>query len=148
MLLLVDTNNLYYTAKHLGLKVDYRELIVVIEKVTHKKVDRKIAYLPDIPNGDPEFIACLQRDGWEVVSKPGKKIGDITVTNYNVEIVVDAIDSQEEEIVIASNEKDLLPGVDLIVSYGVKLHMYAYTLPKCFQEKVHWIHARDKRNST
>lgn len=114
---LVDVQNLYYSAKALyGKKVNFKN--VLEEAISGRKFIRAIAYGIKTAEGQEEkFFDALEKHGFEVKTKDlqifpgGAKKGD-----WDVGITVDAIKMSKstDAIVLVSGDGDYIPVVEYI----------------------------------
>lgn len=127
---LVDVQNLYYSAKNLyGAKMNFRNLLDIC--VQKRILTRAIAYVinaePDKPN---EFFEALNTAGFESKEKPlqifvgGAKKGD-----WDVGIAMDAVrlGNKVDSVVLVSGDGDFRPVVNYLQqSLGCLVEVVAF----------------------
>jgi uncharacterized LabA/DUF88 family protein len=110
---LVDVQNLYYSAKHMyKAKVNFKNLLK--DAVASRVLTRAIAYVikTDVVEKEKDFFAALNKSGFEVKEKDlqifpgGAKKGD-----WDVGITMDAIrlGKKVDSVVIISGDGDYIP---------------------------------------
>lgn len=114
---LIDVQNLYYSARHLhNAKVNFKA--VVDAAVSGRKLIRSLAYVVTTNSKDKEaFLTALEHAGIEIKSKQlqtyagGMKKGD-----WDVGIAVDAVKLAKsvDAVVLATGDGDFLPLVQYI----------------------------------
>ncbi len=128
---LVDVQNLYYSAKHLyGSKVNFK--ILLKDAVAGRILTRAIAYVikTDIYHKEKEFFSALNKSGFEVKEKElqifpgGAKKGD-----WDIGITMDAIRlaKKVDSIVLISGDGDYIPLVKYLqLSEGCLVEVMAF----------------------
>jgi uncharacterized LabA/DUF88 family protein len=126
---LVDVQNLYYSAKHLySAKVNFKE--VLNSAVLGRRLTRAFAYVirADMKEEEP-FYHALSQIGFEVKAKDlqvffsGSKKGD-----WDVGIAMDAIQlaNKVDVVVLVSGDGDYVPLVEHLQHLGCKVEMVAF----------------------
>lgn len=128
---LVDVQNLYYSAKHLyKAKVNFKSILR--EAVAGRILTRAIAYVikTDVVAKEKDFFSALNKSGFEVKEKDlqifpgGAKKGD-----WDVGITMDAIrlGKKVDSIVIISGDGDYIPLVKYLqLSEGCLVEVMAF----------------------
>lgn len=128
---LVDVQNMYYSAKHLfKAKVNFRN--VLKEAVFGRVLTRAIAYVikTDIVVKERDFFEALNKSGFEVKEKDlqifpgGAKKGD-----WDIGITMDAIrlGKKVDSIVLVSGDGDYIPLVKYLqLSEGCQVEIMAF----------------------
>ncbi len=126
---LVDVQNLYYSAKNLyKQKVNFKNLLDLA--VQGRVLTRAIAYVINAqPGEDNEFFEAVNNAGFEVKEKPlqtffgGAKKGD-----WDVGIAMDAVRlaSKVDSIVLISGDGDFRPVVSYLQSAGCLVEVVAF----------------------
>ena len=126
---LVDVQNLYYSAKNLyKQKVNFKNLLDLA--VQGRVLTRAIAYVINAqPGEDNEFFEAVNNAGLEVKEKPlqtffgGAKKGD-----WDVGIAMDAVRlaSKVDSIVLISGDGDFRPVVSYLQSAGCLVEVVAF----------------------
>ncbi|MBN2016300.1 NYN domain-containing protein [Candidatus Dojkabacteria bacterium] len=151
---LVDVQNLYYSAKHLyKAKVNFKNLL--IEAVSGRVLTRAIAYVikTDVVAKEKDFFEALNKSGFEVKEKDlqifpgGAKKGD-----WDVGITMDAIrlGKKVDSIVLISGDGDYIPVVTYLQqSEGCLVEVMAFgkTCSKALTEVVDDFVDMDKAKS-
>lgn len=131
VVVLVDVQNLYYSAKHLyKAKVNFKNLLDAA--VSRRILTRAIAYVikTDYYQKEREFFEALNKSGFEVKEKDlqifpgGAKKGD-----WDIGITMDAIRlaKKVDSIVLISGDGDYVPLVKYIQqSEGCLLEVFAF----------------------
>jgi uncharacterized LabA/DUF88 family protein len=128
---LVDVQNLYYSAKHLyTAKVNFKNLLR--KAVSNRVLTRAIAYVikTDVVKKEKDFFEALNKSGFEVKEKDlqifpgGAKKGD-----WDVGITMDAIRlaKKVDSIVLISGDGDYVPLVEYLqLSEGCLVEVFAF----------------------
>jgi len=128
---LVDVQNLYYSARHLyKAKVNFGE--VLKHAVGDRTLVRAIAYVikTDVVEKERDFFEAINKMGFEVKEKDlqifadGSKKGD-----WDVGITMDAIrlGKKVDSIVLVSGDGDYIPVVKYLqLSEGCQVEAYAF----------------------
>lgn len=127
---LVDVQNLYYSAKNLyRAKISFPSLLKIA--VNDRILTRAIAYVINAePGGDNEFFDAVNSAGFETKEKPlqtflgGAKKGD-----WDVGIAMDAVrlGDKVDSIVLASGDGDFRPVVNYLQqSFGCLVEVIAF----------------------
>jgi len=131
VVVLVDVQNLYYSAKHLyKAKVNFKSLLK--EAVAGRVLTRAIAYVikTDVVTKEKDFFEALNKSGFEVKEKDlqvfpgGAKKGD-----WDVGITMDAIRlaKKVDSIILVSGDGDYLPLVNYLqLSEGCLVEVMAF----------------------
>ncbi len=125
----VDVQNLYYAAKDLGGKIDYRKLRDWI--VAGRTLVRANAYTiinPSIP-GQEKFLRALENYGFFLRTKVIKVYFDGNHKgNWDLGMAVDMIeDAPHLDIVaIVTGDSDFAPVVRLLKRLGVSVEVYSF----------------------
>lgn len=123
-----DTANLYHAARHLGGRVNFKELLR--QAVAGRKLIRAIAYVITSQGGEEQkFFNALEQSGFEVKSKElqvfagGKKKGD-----WDVGIAMDMIRASEslDVIILMSGDGDYEPVVEYLQNHGLLVEVMAF----------------------
>jgi uncharacterized LabA/DUF88 family protein len=129
--ILVDVQNLYYSAKHLyKAKVNFKSLLTTA--VASRILTRAIAYVikTDVVAKEKNFFEALNKSGFEVKAKDlqifpgGAKKGD-----WDVGITMDAIrlGKKVDSVVIISGDGDYIPLVKYLqLSEGCLVEIMAF----------------------
>lgn len=126
---LVDSQNLYHTAKHkYGKNIDYRKLLN--EAVSDRKLLRALAYVVEgnTPN-EEDFFDALVEIGYELRRKEVKEFTDGTKkADWDVGITIDAISLAEKSdtIVLCTGDGDFSRLCDYLRHEGVKVEIRAF----------------------
>jgi uncharacterized LabA/DUF88 family protein len=127
---LVDVQNLYYSAKNLyNAKVNFKKLLEIA--VQGRPLTRGIAYVinADQEGETNEFFEAVNSAGFEIKEKPlqtffgGAKKGD-----WDVGIAMDAVrlGPKVDSIVLVSGDGDFLPVVTYLQSAGCLVEVIAF----------------------
>lgn len=114
---LVDVQNMYYTAKVLyKKKVNFRNIL--LEGVSGRKLIRAIAYGVKTEEGlEEKFFEALEKHGFEVKTKDLQVFaGGAKKADWDVGIAVDAIKMSKslDVIVLVSGDGDYIPMIEYI----------------------------------
>ncbi|EKE15642.1 MAG: hypothetical protein ACD_11C00116G0029 [uncultured bacterium] len=114
---LVDVQNLYYSAKALyGKKVNFQKILE--EAVSGRKLIRAIAYgIKTIEGQEEKFFEALEKQGFEVKTKDLQIFpGGVKKGDWDVGITVDAIKLSRnlDAIILVSGDGDYIPLVEYI----------------------------------
>ena len=114
---LVDVQNLYYSAKALyGKKVNFKK--VLEEAVGERILIRAIAYgIRTIERQEEKFFEALEKHGYEVKTKDLQIFpGGVKKGDWDVGITVDAIKLSKslDAIVLVSGDGDYIPMVEYL----------------------------------
>ncbi|GAB4286264.1 MAG: NYN domain-containing protein [Candidatus Dojkabacteria bacterium] len=127
---LVDVQNLYYSAKNLySAKVNFKKLLDIC--VQDRILTRAIAYVINAnpEGGENEFFEAVNTAGFETKEKPlqtfvdGTKKGD-----WDVGIAMDAVrlSSKVDSIILCSGDGDFLPVVTYLQQSGCLIEIVAF----------------------
>jgi len=128
---LVDVQNLYYSAKHLyKAKVNFKNLLR--KAVSGRILTRAIAYVikTDVVKKEKDFFEALNKSGFDVKEKDlqifpgGAKKGD-----WDIGITMDAIRlaKKVDSIVLISGDGDYVPLVEYLqLSEGCLVEIFAF----------------------
>jgi uncharacterized LabA/DUF88 family protein len=126
---LIDTQNLYYSAKHLfGAKVNFGEVLKLA--VSGRKLIRAFAYVVQTKSGEEEpFFIALTNLGIETRVRPLQEYyGGLKKADWDVGIVVDAIrvSASVDVIVLVSGDGDFIPLVEYLKNQGKRVEVIAF----------------------
>jgi len=115
--LLVDIQNIYYSAKALyGKKVNFQK--VLEEGVSGRKLIRAIAYgIKTIEGQEEKFFEALSKQGFEVKTKDLQIFpGGVKKGDWDVGIAVDAIKLSKnlDALILVSGDGDFIPLIEYI----------------------------------
>ena len=129
VIVLIDTQNLYYSAKNLyRSKVDFGEVLKMA--IAGRRLIRAFAYVIQTKTGEEKpFFEALTNLGIETRAKPlqefygGAKKGD-----WDVGIVIDAVRAatSADVIVLVSGDGDFIPLVEYLKNQGKRLEVIAF----------------------
>ncbi len=125
----VDVQNLFYSAKHLHrAKVNFAKLLEKI--VNGRQLIRAIAYVVQTKEIDQSgFLEMLERNGYEVRSKDLKVRADgSSKGDWDMGIAVDAISLADrlDVIVLVSGDGDYVDLVNMLKSRGVRVEVNSF----------------------
>jgi uncharacterized LabA/DUF88 family protein len=127
---LIDTQNLYHTAKHVfgGARVHFGR--VVEEAVAGRSLVRALAYVITTESRDEQnFFGALEKMGIEIKTKDLQTFVDGSKkADWDVAIAVDAIRIAErvDVVVIASGDGDFIPLVQHLQHMGVQVEIVSF----------------------
>jgi len=126
---LIDTQNLYYSAKHVfGAKVNFGEVLKLA--VSGRKLIRAFAYVVQTKTGEEKpFFDALTKLGIETRIKPLQEYyGGLKKADWDVGIVIDAIRvaPSVDVVVLASGDGDFVPLVDYLRNQGKRVEAIAF----------------------
>lgn len=126
---LIDTQNLYHSAKHLfGSRVNFKE--VLKNAVAGRKLIRAIAYVVKTESGEEKsFFDALSKSGIEMRVKDlqifpgGMKKGD-----WDVGLAVDAVRlaPQLDAIVLVTGDGDFVPLVEYLKFHHLQVEVMSF----------------------
>jgi len=125
----VDVQNLYYAARDLGGKVDYKRLKEWI--VGSRKLEKANAYVilnPSIPDQE-KFLHALENYGFYIRSKVIKTFYDgHQKGNWDLGMAMDMIEDSEylDIVALVSGDGDFAPVVRMLRRNGVKVEVYSF----------------------
>ena len=129
VIVLIDTQNLYYSAKNLyHSKVNFGEVLKMA--IAGRRLIRAFAYVIQTKTGEEKpFFEALTSLGIETRAKPlqefygGAKKGD-----WDVGIVIDAVRAatSADVIVLVSGDGDFIPLVEYLKNQGKRLEVIAF----------------------
>jgi uncharacterized LabA/DUF88 family protein len=129
VVVLIDTQNMYHSAKHLyGAHLNFAKLVETI--VGTRCLIRAVAYTATSKTGEEKgFLGALTANGIEVKSKDviefssGERKAD-----WDVGIAVDAIKFSEraDVIIIVSGDGDFIPLVEYLKNKGIVIEVAAF----------------------
>jgi len=127
---LIDTQNLYYSAKNIfGAKVNFGEVLKLA--VAGRKLIRAFAYVVQTKTGEEKpFFDALTKLGIETRIKPLQEYyGGLKKADWDVGITVDAIRvaPSVDVIVLASGDGDFVPLVEYLKNQGKRVESIAFS---------------------
>lgn len=130
MLILVDTYNLYHTTRtrreNAGIAYD-KMLEYVMCQLKECTVTEQIAYIARMPKADP-FIRFFQTVlGFFVTLK---EIRPSKADNFDVELTLDALKSEEKVVVICSSSKNLVPLIQELQAQKRTVYVFGSGIPR------------------
>jgi len=152
VVVLIDTQNLYYSAKNLyHSKVNFGEILKTA--VDARKLIRAFAYVVQTKTGEEKpFFEALTALGIETREKMLQEFyGGMKKADWDVGIVVDAIraSSSADVIVLVSGDGDFIPLIEYLKNQGKRVEVIAFgrsTSSKVKEEADEFINLED--NST
>lgn len=129
VVVLIDTQNLYYSAKNLySSKVDFGEVLKLA--ISERKLIRVFAYVVQTKTGEEKpFFEALTGLGIETRVKQLQEFyGGLKKADWDVGIVVDAIraSTSADVIVLVSGDGDFLPLVEYLKNQGKRVEVIAF----------------------
>lgn len=126
---IIDTQNLYHSAKNLyKSKVNFSE--VVKAAVQNRKLIRAISYVVNTESGDESaFFEALGKVGIEIKTKDLQIFyGGAKKADWDVGMAVDAIKMAHkvDAIVFATGDGDFIPAVEYIKSQGCQVEAITF----------------------
>jgi uncharacterized protein (TIGR00288 family) len=126
---LIDTQNLYYSAKNLfDAKVNFKS--VLESALADRKLIRAFAYVVQTKTREEKpFFEALINLGIETRVRPLQEFyGGLKKADWDVGIVVDAIRvaTSVDVIVLASGDGDFIPLVEYLRNQGKKVEVIAF----------------------
>jgi uncharacterized LabA/DUF88 family protein len=127
---LIDTQNLYYSARNLyNAKVNFKN--IVDDAVAGRQLTRAIAYVVKTKTGEEKpFFEALGKAGIETKEKELQIFfGGAKKADWDVGLAVDAIVFSEkvDSIVLVSGDGDFLPLVQYLKMKGVYVEIAAFS---------------------
>lgn len=126
---IIDTQNLYHSAKNLyKAKVNFAE--VVKAAVQNRKLIRAISYVVNTEGGEESaFFEALEKVGIEIKTKDLQIFyGGAKKADWDVGMAVDAIKMAHkvDAIVFATGDGDFIPAVEYIKSQGCQVEAITF----------------------
>lgn len=126
---LIDTQNLYHSAKNLyNTKVNFKN--VLEEALAGRVLVRATAYVITTESGDEKaFFEALEKSGIETKTKNLQVFaGGAKKADWDVGLAIDAvkISSKVDAVVIVSGDGDFVPLVEYLKSNGVQTEVAAF----------------------
>ena len=127
---LIDTQNLYHSAKHLyGSRVNFKE--VLKSAVAGRKLIRAVAYVIKTESGDEKsFFDALTKLGIEMRIKDLQVFpGGVKKGDWDVGLAVDAVRfaSQLDAIVLVTGDGDFVPLVEYLkFNHGLQVEVMSF----------------------
>ena len=126
---LIDTQNLYYSAKHLyHSKVNFGQILKFA--IAGRKLIRAFAYVVQTKTGEEKpFFEALTNLGIETRIKPLQEYyGGLKKADWDVGIVVDGIRvaTSVDVVVLVSGDGDFVPLVDYLKNQGKRVEAIAF----------------------
>ena len=122
----IDGNNVFHTAKELGLEVDYKLLLDFV--VDRRQLLRATFYThSDDSERQRGFLLWMNRNGFKVVQKmPRERSG--RKTDITPEAVADMcmLASHVDVIILISGDESFAYPVDLISKHGVRVEVASF----------------------
>jgi uncharacterized protein (TIGR00288 family) len=129
VVVLIDTQNLYYSAKNLfHSKVNFGEVLNLA--LSDRKLIRAFAYVVQTKTGEEKpFFEALTNLGIETrVKQLQEYYGGLKKADWDVGIVVDGIraSTSADVIVLVSGDGDFLPLIDYLKNQGKRVEVIAF----------------------
>lgn len=129
VVVLIDTQNLYYSAKNLyHSKVDFGQILKTA--VSARKLIRAFAYVVQTKTGEEKpFFEALTGLGIETRVKPLQEFyGGMKKADWDVGIVIDAIRASNnvDVIVLVSGDGDFIPLIEYLKNKGKRVEVMAF----------------------
>lgn len=129
VVVLIDTQNLYYSAKNLyQSKVNFGEVLKLA--LSERKLVRAFAYVVQTKTGEEKpFFEALTALGIETRVKQLQEFyGGLKKADWDVGIVIDAIraSSSADVIVLVSGDGDFIPLVEYLKNQGKRVEVIAF----------------------
>jgi uncharacterized protein (TIGR00288 family) len=126
---LIDTQNLYYSAKNLyRSKVNFGEVLRLA--VSKRKLIRAFAYVVQTKTGEEKpFFEALMNLGIETRIKPLQEYyGGLKKADWDVGIVIDAIRAANsvDVVILVSGDGDFIPLVEYLKNQGKRVEVIAF----------------------
>ena len=128
--ILIDTQNMYHSAKHLyGSHLNFGKLVEIV--AGERCLTRAIAYVATSRAGDEKgFLGALTANGIEVKSKDviefasGERKAD-----WDVGMAIDAVklSSKNDCIVLVTGDGDFVPLVEYLQNHGIAVEVAAFS---------------------
>jgi len=128
--LLIDVQNLYYSAKNLyGARVNFREILKTA--VSQRSLIRAFAYVVRTKTGEEKpFFEALTKMGIETRIRDLQEFyGGLKKADWDVGITVDGIRiaPSVDTIVLASGDGDFLQLIEYLKNQGKKIEIIAFS---------------------
>lgn len=129
VVVLIDAQNLYYSAKHLyRSKVNFEEVLKLA--IAERRLVRAFAYVVQTKTGEEKpFFEALTGLGIETRIKPLQEYyGGLKKADWDVGIVVDAIraSTTADVIILVSGDGDFIPLVEYLKNQGKRVEIIAF----------------------
>ncbi|MCX6738207.1 MAG: NYN domain-containing protein [Candidatus Parcubacteria bacterium] len=129
VVILIDAQNLYYSAKHLyRSKVNFEEVLKLA--IADRLLIRAFAYVVQTKTGEEKpFFEALTGLGIETRIKPLQEYyGGQKKADWDVGIVVDAIraSATADVIILVSGDGDFIPLVEYLKNQGKRVEIIAF----------------------
>jgi uncharacterized LabA/DUF88 family protein len=129
VVVLIDAQNLYYSAKHLyRSKVNFEEVLKLA--IAERRLVRAFAYVVQTKTGEEKpFFEALTGLGIETRIKPLQEYyGGQKKADWDVGIVVDAIraSATADVIILVSGDGDFIPLVEYLKNQGKRVEIIAF----------------------
>lgn len=129
VIVLIDTQNLYYSAKNLyHSKVDFGQILKTA--VSSRRLIRAFAYVVQTKAGEEKpFFEALTGLGIETRVKPLQEYyGGLKKADWDVGIVIDAIraSAMVDVIVLVSGDGDFVPLIEYLKNQGKRVEVMAF----------------------
>ncbi len=126
---IIDTQNLYHSAKNLyKKKVNFEQVVKTV--VGGRKLIRAVAYVVNTESGEESaFFDALNKVGIEIKTKDLQIFfGGAKKADWDVGMVVDAIKlaHKVDAIVFATGDGDFIPAVEYIKSQGCQVEAITF----------------------
>lgn len=127
--MLIDTQNLYHSARNLyRSKVNFAAMVK--KSIGERKLIRAVAYVVNTESGEElAFFEALEKVGIEIKTKDLQIFyGGAKKADWDVGLAIDAIKlaHKVDAIVIASGDGDFVPLVEYIKSQGCQVELISF----------------------
>ncbi len=129
VVVLIDVQNLYYSAKNLyKRKVNFREILK--QAISNRKLIRAFAYVVKTKSGEEKpFFEALLKLGIETRIKELQEYwGGVKKADWDVGITIDAVRTASwiDVIVLCSGDGDFIPLVEYLKNQGKRVEIIAF----------------------
>jgi uncharacterized LabA/DUF88 family protein len=126
----IDGNNVFHSARQLGLEVDYAKLLEILISKDHKLL-RAFFYTGVDENADKQrgFLHWMRRNGFRVVQKVVETDRDgIRRANLDLEIATDmvAFADKLDTIILVSGDEDFVYPLSVLAQRGVRIEVAGF----------------------
>lgn len=123
----IDGNNVFHTAKDLGVEVDYKRLLVML--CGQRELLRATFYThTDESDRQRSFITWLNRNGFKVVQKSPRERNSGRRTDIVPEAVADMcmLAPHVDVIVLVSGDESFAYPVEAVAKHGVRVEVASF----------------------
>ena len=128
-----DGNNLFASARQLGMKVDYDKMLKLVTVKSEGYYTKAVFYTGSDDNAEKQrsFLHWMRRNGWRVWSKPVKQERDgsksVSLTAEMITDIMLSVLNGAETVIIISGNEDFVYMLEKLQDRDIKIVVVGFT---------------------